>query len=213
MERSLAMLRTGANDLVRVLRELQAAEAAIKSDVYLSDFAKKEKLTEARATARRRYDALTASLHEAERAARAGIAEAFAEVGTTEDRLLALMEEERAWRRAQPVLERADSLMAGVETLVQGADAALLRALRGELPAYALARELPEGVDGALEVVRRAEEPFLTTSQRAARAAEQELARGWPRLQVGIAHAGAILDGKFDMTAPIASFDGSVEHV
>lgn len=129
--------------------------------------------------------------------------------GDAQSRILAELQEQRAWGRIRPLLERLETSMLVqriADLAAQAAergDDATLRALESETPGYLDYRGVSSLATAALDGIGRARAPHLTPAGRLAVQVRQELAVGWPRLVAAIQQARREATGKGGRTVAL----------
>lgn len=108
--------------------------------------------------------------------------------GDPQTRILEELQEQRAWSRTRPILDRLDgpALIERIGSLAkqaaEGGDDATLRALEAEAPAFLEAKGLVSYTRPVLDTIAQTRLPYLPPAARQAVKVRQEMAEGWPRL-------------------------------
>jgi len=151
------------------------------------------------------------SLEQECQTAKASIERALAAVeqrpeGDSQTRILEELQEQRAWARIRPILDRLDGL-ALIERIgslakqaAEAGDDATLRALEAEVPAFLEAKGLVSYTRPVLETIAQVWLPHKPPAARQAIKVRQELEQGWPRLIAAFQQARHEVSGKGGMT-------------
>ncbi len=151
------------------------------------------------------------SLEQECQAAKASIERALAAAeqrpeGDPQARILAELQEQRAWARIRPVLDRLDgpALIERIGSLAKQAaeagDDATLRALEAEVAAYLEAKGVASYTRAVLNTIAQVRLPHLPPAARLAIKVRQEWELGWPRLLAAFQQARHEATGKGGMT-------------
>jgi hypothetical protein len=181
-----------------IMAGLRQVLVNIKLDATLSDRGQMDKFNAAFDTALRSIDALQASFQAAGQAVedQLNVMEASATAPAPTDPTLQLLAEQqlqRAWnrlvRQLDAILDTSDlepAILTAANVAAQVKDAAMLAAIKAEIPGYLAARNARSGdvhldVDRAMQRVAAAEAPFLGERARAAKVIEEQCAGGYAR--------------------------------
>ena len=108
--------------------------------------------------------------------------------GDPQARILEELQEQRAWSRIRPILDRLDgpALIERIGSIAKSAaevgDEATLRALEAEVPAFLEAKGLVSYIRPVLDTIAQVRLPHLPPAARQAIKVRQEMEQGWPRL-------------------------------
>ena len=207
----LTDLRDGASELAKVfvLRRAKLLEIA-KLDDY-SDAYRQRETGKAYDTARAEVDRLGRKYGDEHEELVGMIGKLFDAPTDPTARVAWLLEDQKAWNRARPLLEVAEDTFRTMERLIREGGAPMVRVLREELPAFFQLRagnNADAMLKGALDLIGILEGPFLTDAQRTARLVDAELARGWYNLTVAIGQANYALDHP-DYAPTMPTWDGA----